>query len=112
MRGARKRLTTGLLLMPVMAVFLVLAGTSAFGKPKPSAAQYQYKVTICHKTGSKKKPAHAITVSSRAVAAHLAHGDTLGPCVSVVASAAPTSGSSEQGEKQGKGHTKDKDKTK
>ena len=44
------------------------------------SAQYQYRVQICHLTGSKKHPAHTITVSSAAVAAHLRHGDHLGAC--------------------------------
>ncbi len=38
------------------------------------------KQTICHRTHSKKKPWHTITVSSNAVPAHLKHGDTLGAC--------------------------------
>jgi hypothetical protein len=37
-------------------------------------------VTICHRTGSKKHPFVTIRVSRRAVRAHLAHGDRLGPC--------------------------------
>lgn len=36
------------------------------------------KVLICHKP--EKKGGHTISVSSSAVPAHLAHGDTLGPC--------------------------------
>jgi hypothetical protein len=61
---------TSLLLIP-LGVF----GGSAFGHS--GAAQYQYKVTICHHTGSKKHPWHQITISNRAVAAHLRHGDSL-----------------------------------
>jgi uncharacterized membrane protein YgcG len=44
------------------------------------SSQYQYKVTLCHHTHSKKHPWHQITVSSHAVKAHLKHGDTLGTC--------------------------------
>ena len=44
------------------------------------SAQYQYRVTICHVTHGKKKSAHTITVSSRAVRAHLRHGDHLAAC--------------------------------
>jgi hypothetical protein len=38
------------------------------------------KVTICHRTGSRKHPRVTITVSRRALPAHLRHGDTIGPC--------------------------------
>lgn len=50
-----------------------------------SSAQDQYsrKVTICHRTGSKKNPTQTITVSENAVPAHLRHGDTIGPCSGV-----------------------------
>ncbi|HET7450071.1 MAG TPA: hypothetical protein VFJ78_05690 [Gaiellaceae bacterium] len=44
------------------------------------SAQYQYRVTICHITHGKKKVAHTITVSSKAVPAHLRHGDHLNAC--------------------------------
>ena len=49
-----------------------------------SASQYEKKVTICHRTGSKKKPFHTIRVSRNAVPAHLRHGDALGPCSTAV----------------------------
>src|SRR5215216_485166 len=38
------------------------------------------KVTICHRTGSKRHPYVTITVSRRALAAHLRHGDRIGRC--------------------------------
>ena len=49
-----------------------------------SAAQDQYqpqKVTICHK-------GHTITISESALPAHLAHGDTVGPCGGVAGASA------------------------
>ena len=38
------------------------------------------KVTVCHRTGSKKHPFHTISVAVPAVRAHLKHGDVLGSC--------------------------------
>jgi hypothetical protein len=45
------------------------------------------KVAICHRTGSKKKPFHTITVAVPAVRAHLKHGDVLGPCTATTVAA-------------------------
>jgi hypothetical protein len=60
---------------------------SSDGQYGSSSSQYQYgssctqyRVQICHRTHSKKHPWHLITVSSRALKAHLRHGDTLPPC--------------------------------
>jgi len=39
------------------------------------------KISICHRTHSKKHPSHTISVSVHAWPAHLRHGDTLGACV-------------------------------
>jgi hypothetical protein len=105
MRSTRTRFATGLALIPVVLVFLVIASSSAFGKP--SAAQAQYKVTICHKTHSATNPQVTITVGAKAAAKHVTkHGDTLGPCAPT---AAPTAASSEAGA-QGNGKAKGKSK--
>jgi hypothetical protein len=68
-----------------LSAFAILAGFAALGSPASAASgeyEYQYgkKITICHHTGSRKNPTQTITVSENAVPAHLAHGDTLGPC--------------------------------
>ena len=96
-------------LVGAMLVSLAMVASAAVGKNKPSAAQYQYKVTICHRTHSKKKPLHTIRVSSRAVPAHLKHGDTLGPCPTTGDAATSTSATSGNGKhgKKGNGNGND-----
>jgi len=87
---------TAAFLIP-MAVFgaPALAGSSSAAHEYHSGSgQYQYRVTICHVTGSKKHSAHTIVVSSASVKAHLRHGDHLGACT----------GAETRKGKQGKGH--------
>src|SRR5205085_2104775 len=67
---------SGLLLVPLG----VFGGPALAHTGASSAAQYEYKVTICHHTGSSKHPWHLITISNRAVPAHLRHHDVLPPC--------------------------------
>jgi hypothetical protein len=60
---------------------LASAGTAVSPSSTPAAGeQYPKKVTICHKTGSKKNPFVTIRVSRNALPAHLRHGDAIGPC--------------------------------
>ena len=57
------------------------SGASSQGVQTSSARQqYQEKVVICHRPPGNPENAHTISVSQNAVPAHLAHGDTLGPC--------------------------------
>jgi hypothetical protein len=58
---------------------------SKTGPTSPEPAEQ--KVTICHHTGSWKHPSHAISVDERAVAAHTAHGDSVGACPATPADA-------------------------
>jgi hypothetical protein len=53
------------------------------------SSQYQYKVTICHRTHSKKHPFVQISVGSNAAKSHLRHGDTVGACPAVVPKPVP-----------------------
>jgi hypothetical protein len=61
------------------ALTSVGAAVSPSGTPAASD-QYPKKVTICHRTHSKKHPFVTIRVSRNALKAHLRHGDTIGPC--------------------------------
>src|SRR5260370_27138884 len=81
--GKTARLLAGLAVTAGLLVPLAVFGGPAFARSTAAAseyeysgsAQYQYRVQICHLTGSKKHPAHTITVSSAAVAPHLRPGD-------------------------------------
>jgi hypothetical protein len=62
------------------------------------------KVTLCHRTHSKKHPAQTITVSQHAVKAHLRHHDTLGACPQPATTATASSDDSSKGHGNGNGN--------
>jgi hypothetical protein len=88
LHGARRRAAASLAVTAALLVPLAVFGGPALAHSASavhqyghsSSSQYQYKVTICHHTGSKKHPWHQITISNKAVSAHLRHGDVLPPC--------------------------------
>jgi hypothetical protein len=117
LNGKRARLLAALAVTAALLVPLAVFGGPALARSTSAAsqyqysssAQYQYRVTICHLTGSKKHPGHTITVSSAAVKAHLKHGDHLGACTGneTVKSHGHNGNDNDQGENdndQGNGH--------
>jgi len=80
----RKAGAAGLAAAVASVAFVTLAymggvgGAASIGPA--SADQYGERVTICHRTGSRRNPFRTITVAQSAVAAHLRHDDTTGAC--------------------------------
>jgi hypothetical protein len=67
----------------IALAFATLASVGAAVSPSTTPAateQYGNRVTICHRTKSKKNPYRTIRVAPSAVRAHLRHGDKRGPC--------------------------------
>ena len=87
MKFASKLFTSGVVSLTLVSLTLAYAGQDKLAKDQesfqsPAAVAARScgspvgpprKVTLCHN-------GHNITVSENAVPAHLAHGDTLGPC--------------------------------
>ena len=104
-----RRLAAGVLAIVVTTGLAALAGVG-LARGSISAAQYQYgKVTVCHKTKSKKHPQVTITVSRSALASHLKHGDTEGACPKAAASN-KGKGSEKKGTPPNKGSEKGSEK--
>ena len=73
-RGLRLILAGGVGALAFAALTSVGAAVSPSGTPA-ATDQYPKKVTICHRTHSKKHPWVKIRVSTHALKAHLRHGD-------------------------------------
>jgi hypothetical protein len=87
-KGTRGRLFGAVAVSATLLVPLAVFGGPALARSTAAAsqyghsasAQYQYRVQVCHATGSKKHPFVTITVDSHAVAAVTKHGGHVGPC--------------------------------
>jgi hypothetical protein len=79
----RKALAS-LLFMGALTTLAFFAGAGLAGGGTSAAAAYEYqysgKVTICHLTGSATNPKVTLSIDGSSLAAHLASGDTIGPC--------------------------------
>lgn len=80
---SRNRMLVISVVAAILTVVLIVFVVRSNEPQEATAAPPGPKVTICHKTGPTfgyGPDAVTITVGERAVPAHLAHGDTLGPC--------------------------------
>jgi hypothetical protein len=106
--GAIAAVVTGATLVPLVA----FGGVGLAAKNAPSAAQYQYKVTVCHYTHSKKHPWVIINISRSALPAHVTrHGDVVVATGTITCppkattTAAPTPKHGNSGNNGNSGHT-------
>jgi hypothetical protein len=85
-RFSRLRLSQAVVVAVITALAVAALATlgatvSPAGTRTPAVeAAYPKKITICHRTKSKKNPYRTIRISRRALKAHLRHGDGIGPC--------------------------------
>jgi hypothetical protein len=88
-----------------------LAGLGALNLGPAAASQYPKKVTVCHRTHSKKHPWVQISISTHALKAHLRHGDFVvdasHPCPPPTAASAKNT-NKHHGKHSGKGKGKGK----
>lgn len=76
-----RRVLLSIAVMSAVALALTVGVALANGGGRADAAGGgSEKVTLCHIPPDNPSAAHTITVGAPAVDAHLAHGDTLGPC--------------------------------
>jgi len=91
MKRNDRRALTAAALSAALFVPLCVFGAPALARTAASAgeygSQYQYRVSVCHRTHSKKHPWQRITISQAALKAHLKHGDVVGTTCPTTAAA-------------------------
>jgi hypothetical protein len=86
MENVKTRRAVQLAVLSLVAALAAIAFASFGAAVSPAGtqavtAQYGKKVTICHRTGPKRKSRYrTIRVSRRALRGHLRHGDGVGAC--------------------------------
>ena len=114
LKRANRRALGAAAVTTALLVPLGVFGAPALARSADAAAQsqygpsqYQYKITICHHTHSKKHPMHTIRVSVNSWKAHQKHGDTLGACPPATATSSASSNANhgKSGENHGKSDT-------
>jgi hypothetical protein len=93
---ARWRAAAAIALTAALFVPLLILGGPAFAHIKAAASEYEYggssqyqyqsKVTLCHRTHSRKHPWVIISIAAAAVPAHTRLGDVPPPCPTTPAS--------------------------
>src|SRR6201987_4651574 len=107
---------TATILVGAVLASAALAGLGALSLGPAAASQYPKKVTVCHRTHSKKHPWVKISISTHALKAHLRHGDfvvdTTHPCPpNTPVSIGAKNKNKHQGKHSGKGNAKGKSGT-
>ena len=105
---------TATILVGAALTSAALAGLGALSLGPAAASQYPKKVTVCHRTHSKKHPWVKISISTHALKAHLRHGgfvvDATHPCPpnTPVSIGSAKNKNKHHGKHSGKGHAKGK----
>jgi hypothetical protein len=99
---------TATILVGAALASAAVAGLGALSLGPAAASQYPKKVTVCHRTHSKKHPWVKISISTHALKAHLRHGDFVVDASNPCPPNTPVSIGSVKNKHHGKGNAKSK----
>lgn len=99
---------TATILVGAALASAAVAGLGALSLGPAAASQYPKKVTVCHRTHSKKHPWVKISISTHALKAHLRHGDFVVDASNPCPPNTPVSIGSAKNKHHGKGNAKGK----